>query len=193
MVDSTSQRVLTGKTTSTSTTTYASCAAFCSGYNYMGLEYGSQCWCGNSYAKPTSLAPDTDCSSLCSGNASEVCGAGDRLTMFKNNVQVPLPSNATIPGYTYSGCYTDNTGGRLLASKSFTNQTAMSIERCAAFCAGYTYFGTEYADECYCGMTFAYTPAKDPEADCKMVCSGNATEICGAGDRLSVYQAVGAS
>ncbi|MCJ1402847.1 hypothetical protein MMC11_006068 [Xylographa trunciseda] len=189
MVDNISGRVLTGKSTSTSTTTYASCAAFCAGYNYMGLEYSSECWCGNSYANPTSLAPDTDCSFPCSGSASEVCGAGNRLTMFQNNIQVPLPSNATIPGYGYSGCYTDGPNGRLLSAKSYANGASMSIEACAAFCAGYTYFGTEYADECYCGMGFAYATTKDAEADCNMVCSGNGTEICGAGNRLSVYQA----
>ncbi|MCJ1284401.1 hypothetical protein MMC26_003733 [Xylographa opegraphella] len=192
MVDNISGRVLTGKSTSTSTTTYASCAVFCSGYNYMGLEYGFECWCGNSYANPTSLAPDTDCSFSCSGSASEVCGAGNRLTMFKNNVQTSLPSNATIPGYQYSGCYTDGPHGRVLAEKSYADGTAMSIEHCAAFCSGYTYFGTEYADECYCGMSFAYTTTKDAETDCNMVCSGNGTEICGAGNRLSVYQADGA-
>ncbi|MCJ1393673.1 hypothetical protein MMC18_006549 [Xylographa bjoerkii] len=192
MVDNISGRVLTSKSTSTSTTTYASCAVFCSGYNYMGLEYGSECWCGNSYANPTSLSPDTDCSFSCSGSASEVCGAGDRLTMFKNNVQASLPSNATIPGYGYSGCYTDGTNGRVLADKSYANGRAMSIENCAAFCSGYTYFGTEYADECYCGMSFAYPMTRDAETDCNMVCSGNGSEICGAGNRLSVYQAGGA-
>ena len=192
IVDNTSKRVLTGKFTSTSTTTYASCAAFCSGYNYMGLEYGSECWCGNTYPNPTSLASDKDCSFPCSGRASELCGAGDRLTMFKNNVQTPLPSNPSIPGYVYSGCYSDNIQSRILVGKSYRNKTAMTIESCAAFCSGYTYFGAEYADECYCGMTFAYPTTKNAEADCKIMCSGNGTEICGAGNRLSLYQAQGA-
>ena len=68
----------------------------------------------------------------------------------------------------------------------------MSIEHCAALCSSYTYFGIEYASECYCGMSFAYPTTRDAEADCNMVCSGNGTEICGASNRLSVYQAGGA-
>lgn len=186
--DSTTARVLASKSTSSASMTYAVCASFCSGYNYLGLEYGSECYCGNSYSAPTTSSPSTDCNMPCSGNSAQTCGAGNRLTLFKRNTAVTVPSNATVPGYGYSGCYTDSTGARVLADKTYSDGAKMSIENCAAFCAGYAYFGTEYAQECYCGSTLKNPTTKVSEGDCAMVCSGNGTEICGAGNRLSLYQ-----
>ncbi|KAJ9138967.1 Copper radical oxidase [Coniochaeta hoffmannii] len=63
----------------------------------------------------------------------------------------------------------------------------MTLESCQAFCAGYTYFGVEYARECYCGNTFAQGSVAAPAADCNFLCSGSKYEFCGAGNRLSVY------
>jgi hypothetical protein len=49
----------------------------------------------------------------------------------------------------------------------------------------------EYADECYCGDTsdVSANPAAtiQPDTDCNMACSGNTTQTCGAGDRISYY------
>jgi len=92
-----------------------------------------------------------------------------------------------VPGYTYSGCYTDSTAARVLTDKTYTDGANMSVEKCAAFCVGYTYFGTEYASECYCGNALKGTTAKVAEGDCGMVCSGDGTEFCGSGNRLSLY------
>jgi hypothetical protein len=52
-----------------------SCQAFCAekGFKYAGTEFGSQCYCGNSYGKYGGL-DDTKCSSNCSGKAKEKCG-----------------------------------------------------------------------------------------------------------------------
>jgi hypothetical protein len=168
--------------------TYQSCATFCSGYLYFGIEYSSQCFCGDSYANPTSLAPPSDCSMTCSGDATAVCGGPNRLNIFKANGSLPAASNPTIQGYAYAGCYTDSVGARVLAGKSFSGN-AMTVENCAAFCQGYTYFGTEYGDECYCGNAFANPTSETPQSDCGFICAGNATELCGDGNRLSLYAA----
>ena len=64
---------------------------------------------------------------------------------------------------------------------------SMTLEACATYCAGYTYFGTEYARECYCGYSFNLGSASAPATDCSFTCMGNALEYCGAGLRLSVY------
>jgi iron transport multicopper oxidase len=60
-------------------------------------------------------------------------------------------------------------------------------EDCAKACAGYTYFGTEYSSECYCGyqLNAGSVPAS---SGCNMACSGNSSEICGGGNRLTVYK-----
>ncbi len=67
----------------------------------------------------------------------------------------------------------------------------MTIDVCAAYCItslGYTFFGVEYGGECYCGNEFATGSVAAPAGDCNMSCPGDATKMCGAGNRLSVYQ-----
>lgn len=46
----------------------------------------------------------------------------------------------------------------------------------------------EYGQECFCGNTLAATAATAEEKDCNMKCAANSYELCGAGDRLSVYK-----
>ena len=61
------------------TLTIESCVATCvsKGYSVAGLEYSSQCFCGNDIQNGGALATsDTDCSLTCSGNNKEICGNG---------------------------------------------------------------------------------------------------------------------
>lgn len=187
--DSSSARVLTGKSSSTSTNTYKTCAAYCSGYTYFGVEYGSQCYCGNQFTNPTGPAPkgESECSFKCSGDATQVCGAGGRMNLFKSVTQGP--TNATIPGYTYSGCYTDSTSARVINGK-YNYDSALTIEKCAGLCKGYKIFGTEYSNQCYCGNAYSNPTTKVADGDCGYGCGGNPAQACGAGNRLSVYTAI---
>ncbi|KAI4146104.1 MAG: hypothetical protein L6R39_003588 [Caloplaca ligustica] len=186
--DSTSARVLTGKSTSSSTMTYKSCSAYCTGYTYLALEFGSQCYCGNAFSAPSSPAPASDCSTKCSGDATQLCGAGNRMTLFKSNGQ--SPTNATVAGWTYDGCYTDSTSARVLTGK-YIPDNALTVERCAVGCKGYAIFGAEYGSQCFCANAFANPTTKVPEGDCGYTCAGNSLQACGAGNRLSVYRVSG--
>ncbi|CZR57380.1 related to beta-1,3 exoglucanase precursor [Phialocephala subalpina] len=58
------------------------CASDCSGYSYFGVEYGGECYCGNTLASTSTLAALSDCSFICPGNSYEYCGAGNRLEMY---------------------------------------------------------------------------------------------------------------
>lgn len=49
--------------------------------------------------------------------------------------------------YIYIGCYGDNVDDRALKG-NFSNVGTGSIELCAAFCQGYTFFGLENGNEC---------------------------------------------
>lgn len=67
----------------------------------------------------------------------------------------------------------------------------MTVEYClkSAKTAGYKYAGVEYGRECWVGN--AINPSSGNatnQADCDMVCGGNALEFCGAGNRLNLYQ-----
>lgn len=122
-------------------------------------------------------ATPSDCSMACRGNATEACGAGNRLQLYANNstisavtssasgtvstssvtatlVSSAIPSSTdpitiqSLPGWSYIGCYTEATNGRALSgSINPISGNKNSIENCAAACVGYTYFGTEYGGE----------------------------------------------
>ncbi|KAH8887407.1 heme peroxidase [Thozetella sp. PMI_491] len=169
--------------------TLESCATFCSGYKYFGVEYAQECYCGNSLASSSTNASLADCSMPCTGNPFEYCGAGNRLELYSTDITVPAgPSQpATVSGgWKFVSCYTEGTGSRALTGASYADD-AMTLESCAAYCTGYKYFGTEYGRECYCGSTLEGAAAQAPQTDCSFTCAGNSSEYCGAGSRLSLY------
>lgn len=63
------------------------CLERCGAYGYpaAGLEYGTECWCGDVEdmevvgAEPT---PEADCSFICSGDPFHTCGGAQRLQMY---------------------------------------------------------------------------------------------------------------
>lgn len=59
-----------------------------------------------------------------------------------------LGNKQTVGAYAFQGCYTEATTGRALSLGAFYDYTTMTIEECAASCAGYPYFGIEYGGEC---------------------------------------------
>ena len=53
---------------------------------------------------------------------------------------------AQIPGYDFTGCYTEASKMRALSGTAYFDD-AMTIEKCANACAGSKYFGVEYGRE----------------------------------------------
>lgn len=98
------------------------------------------------------------------------------------------PSQPTAVGSSWSwyGCYTEATNMRALSDKTYAADS-MTLASCAQFCAGSQYFGVEYSRECYCGSKLNAGSTRAPASDCSMVCSGSKCDLCGAGNRLSVY------
>jgi hypothetical protein len=162
------------------------CANFClttHGTTIFGVEYGSECYCGTKLEAGSVQVLEADCNVPCSGNATETCGAGNRLNVYGVSATPPLV-------YKPYGCYTEATSSRALALYTTASGTAMTIEYCADFCLithGTAIFGIEYASECYCGNKLELGSVKVPNPDCNMPCSGNPAAYCGAGNRLSVY------
>ncbi|KAK4032780.1 WSC domain-containing protein [Parachaetomium inaequale] len=175
-------RALSGDSKADDAMTVDMCASYCSSYQYFGVEYGRECYCGNDRHVSSVAAPDADCSFPCAGDATEMCGAGVRLDVYTNNNHV-IPAPATSAGAPYLGCFVDNAARAL--PKNIVSQDGMTAAKCAANCAGFAYFGTQWSRECYCGNTRPEEQAA--ESDCNMPCDGDATEMCGAGMRLSVY------
>ncbi|KAG4435070.1 hypothetical protein IFR05_009460 [Cadophora sp. M221] len=192
-------------------------ACFALGYILSGTEYSAECWCDTILNNGGQPAPDGNalCSMPCNGNATQHCGGPDRLDLYKygepgtstnapssslpavtsstSSSAVPTSSGTGPSGWTALGCYTDSTAARALSINSDVvgGPAAMSIEACITACraGGYTYSGTEYAGECWCGNALlnGHGPAPDGNAQCTMTCNGNALEICGGPSRLSLY------
>lgn len=171
------------------------------GYSYVATQYVDECWCGNTI--PNQQTIETECNYLCSGDDTQTCGGngyfhdGSYLSLFSN----PNASASTALGpgvvksvgnYNYAGCYTEGTGGRALSAKSIATSD-MTIENCASNCTGYTYFGVEFGSECYCGNSLGAGSVKTAEGDCDMNCPGKPKEVCGAGNRLTLYSLGGQS
>ncbi|KAI0911180.1 heme peroxidase [Ustulina deusta] len=179
-------RALDAKST-TGNVTLESCADFCQDYHYFGAEYGSECHCGNILAASSNQTNLTDCNTPCAGDPSEYCGAGNRLNLYYSNTTAGPSQPLVVGNYSWYGCQTEGTDVRALPGQALVNGN-MTLGACATFCEGFTYFGTEYGAECYCGDEFGEGSVVAPSGECSMACNGDATQLCGAGNRLSVYE-----
>ncbi len=73
------------------------CANYCKDYEYFGTEYGRECYCGNTLAASSLVAPKTECRMTCAGNNLEYCGGSNRLSVYQKKEPLP-PTNGTQSG-----------------------------------------------------------------------------------------------
>ncbi|KAM7198966.1 WSC domain containing protein [Rhypophila sp. PSN 637] len=184
-------RLFKGKESATDTMTLEECATFCHSFPYFGVEYGRECFCGaDPVASGGQLAPSiTECNMPCAGNSTEICGAGNRLSVYHDPAKLGPSTGGSNLGSTKKGCYTETGAGRTLAAKGFGDDN-LTLEGCAIGCVGYKYWGVEYGRECFCGNTIQPAAELKADSECNMVCAGNAAELCGAGNRIMVYERV---
>ncbi|KAL2060629.1 hypothetical protein VTL71DRAFT_9270 [Oculimacula yallundae] len=149
----------------------AACAA--AGFSLAGMEFGSQCFCDNAISGAGVLADPATCNKACPGNPLEICGGGDRLSVYK-----------VTPTWQTVGCYTDTTNARTLSASY--NIAGNTNEKCQAACqaGGFKYSGTEFGNQCFCGNSIA--PTGQVTGDCLTPCQGDATSKCGGINRLSL-------
>ncbi|KAI0485076.1 hypothetical protein GGR56DRAFT_681157 [Xylariaceae sp. FL0804] len=210
----TGTRALTGPSTSTANMTIAACAAYCGaqGYPLAGVEYASECHCGNSLpAWATADAPFPGCPSqmVCAGNASEPCGGPYLLGVWNDTSASPVvapvvgsnlaSSSSSSPGSsiaTYAGCFADPGGNDRALDGASLFAANMTSGACVAFCGakGFALAGTEYATQCFCGggdaegaaTATTLSPPSEGQA-CDMRCGGDVREFCGGSGTLSVW------
>ena len=184
------------------------CQTVCNGGDYVfaGTEYQSQCYCGNTPPPSLYKADQTYCTFACAGDASETCGGnGGYISIYYDSTRYTPGNDSSVPtggpvtvqqvgNYNYIGCYSEATNGRALSGQApAAPNSGNTIESCEAACQGYTYFGTEYSNECYCGNSInagsVNQASSDPATNgCSMLCGGNVTEYCGGPNRLEMYE-----
>ncbi|KAG2165383.1 hypothetical protein JADG_005122 [Aureobasidium aubasidani] len=172
------------------------CASTCQslGYKYAGTEYGSECWCAN--AAPTSSTKATDCNMACSGDKTQTCGAGNRLSVYVDNTWTQkFSARPSYGSWNLMACYTDGSNGRILPqTMSMTGgSNNATIANCLDACAksGLRVCGAEYYQECYGGSvapSASLIAGSDPlTSGCNYPCTGNKTEACGGSNKILVY------
>lgn len=187
----TNPRALSGARTVSKTMTPTACQDFCLSKSFplAGLEYGSECYCGNVLQNRSHLN-QTGCSTRCSGDPSSFCGGPSRLSVYNNTLHIPTTAIVRSVGtYNYTGCYAEPAKARALAGLAYTNDS-LTVEICVRVCedARFAYAGAEYGRECYCGSAIAAAAEKVDDAECRvMACAGDRMEYCGAGRRVVVY------
>lgn len=135
------------------------CGNFCdnngSPYNYFGLTYGRECFCGWSIDEDALRAPEADCYNSCAGSPYGLCGGWRRISAFRHinqNSPPAGPEHVQQAGdYQWVGCQTEATTGRALSGKSYASDD-MTVDSCAAFCEedDFQHMGVEYGRECKC-------------------------------------------
>ncbi|KAG8829938.1 hypothetical protein FRC17_005763 [Serendipita sp. 399] len=151
------------------------------GFEYSGLEYGQECFCGE--AAPSTIATDGRCSMPC--NLNQLCGGGNGLSVYRYR----LPTNLQpYKAWTFSNCFVDEIYNRVLPKQLALEEGGMTVEWCLDACdaAGYAFAGVEYGKECFCGHSSPTDVATD--ARCKISCEGNGGELCGGSNGISVYR-----
>ncbi|TQV94241.1 WSCdomain-containing protein [Cordyceps javanica] len=93
-------RALHEKSWSDDAMSLASCSRYCAGFTYFGVEYGRECYCGDGFQGASARTADAECSMLCApgdgGLQCEYCGAGNRLSVYKNRKLVVVePSSSS--------------------------------------------------------------------------------------------------
>ncbi|KAK3955564.1 WSC domain-containing protein [Pseudoneurospora amorphoporcata] len=82
------RRTLTGARRVRNDMTMTSCVQYCNtgGYRYAGLEFQSECYCGNTLNGDADEVDDSQCEELCSGDSEEFCGGPSRLSLYERLV-----------------------------------------------------------------------------------------------------------
>ncbi|KAK2608301.1 hypothetical protein N8I77_006919 [Diaporthe amygdali] len=160
------------------------CANLCMNYTFLGLEYGSQCWCSNSIQNGAFPVDDGQCSMVCTGNAQQICGSEKSLSVY---LPPPPPPPRPVNNITFkaAGCYAEPADGTRAMDRSRTATDQMTPAACFNICglSGWPYAGLEYGDECWCDDDVSTEAMLTDPSRCNMKCSGDGTQICG-GDRV---------
>ncbi|KAG9032682.1 hypothetical protein FRB95_001110 [Tulasnella sp. JGI-2019a] len=132
------------------------------------------------YPRGTSPCPKT----------GPACGATTTaITSVTSKTSTSAASTGTVVGGsgTYLGCYSDAASPRTLTG-STTTESTMTNPSCVATCRsqGYTYAGTEYSNECFCGNSLSGGTIMT-DGSCNGPCAGDSSTLCGGTYRLSVY------
>ncbi|KAI0120937.1 WSC domain-containing protein [Xylariales sp. AK1849] len=118
----------------------------------------------------------------------ENCGA---VTEIGDPV-LPFTDVSKTLKWKYLGCAKDGNGMTRTLDGTQQDKPDMTVDSCIKFCdaRGFSYAGTEYKTQCFCGNTIAEdrVAANGTLGQCDFKCGGDGKQICGGYGWISVYQ-----
>ncbi|KAG8868256.1 hypothetical protein FRC20_003734 [Serendipita sp. 405] len=175
--------------------TPAKCQSLCenAGFNLAGVEYGHECYCGNTIMGNNHLQSGI-CTMQCSGG-NGICGGPNAINIYvKDNYRYTVGPASVLDshhGYSKTQCWRDLNPDRLLKQgpTSPVSSDSMTVQKCIDGCAaaGFSYAGVEYGRECFCDDMTSLPSQSQEMSECNMPCTGDATESCGGPDRILIY------
>ncbi|KAJ6657906.1 hypothetical protein lerEdw1_001826 [Lerista edwardsae] len=135
-------------------------------YTYAGLEYGSECYCGNKL--PLTTARQEDCNSECKGEKGTICGGVNRLSVYRLEETWARPKQRQLAGLQasssrgqniiYRGCFKmpeDLTH----ALPVFVIHSNLTVEMCLEFCSKKEFsLAVIRGTQCRCGFPTVQFP-----------------------------------
>ncbi|KAI8810016.1 WSC domain-containing protein [Cladochytrium replicatum] len=189
----TSSRMLSLYSEATTTMSVESCIQTCSDrdYIYAAVQDNDECYCDSYIRGNYGTAPESECSSVCTGSVFEYCGGVWRNQLYTNTAVAIKKAN--LPSaWNYQGCYVDQAPpNRALSAYNFVNTGAMNITYCINECSqrGYSFAGVQYQNECWCDHSFHGSPALTAESECSHYpCPGSHNDFCGGDYRMLAYK-----
>lgn len=93
-----------------------------------------------------------------------------------------------LDGWNYQGCYADVPDKRTMTFQENDN-AAQTIEGCISDCGrqGYAIAGLEFGVQCFCSQQLHNGVTPQLDSNCNTKCGGNAGEMCGGPNFMSVY------
>ncbi|ORX41227.1 hypothetical protein BD324DRAFT_606840 [Kockovaella imperatae] len=158
------------------------CQRFCMAYGQeiAAVQGGDSCYCGSA-ANVGSSFPSSYCSFPCSGDSSQMCGNDYLISVY-----APSPAAVGFPK-DYVGCFQDSGNPRILPNFQMSS-SGLTNSQCRDICnvKGYSVYGTESGNQCFCGTAIPHTMMTD--ASCNSPCPGNSTQACGGSWKVSLFK-----
>lgn len=138
-----------------------------SGYQYAGLEYGSECYCGNRVT--SARMKEEECNLDCKGEKGSICGGVARLSVYK--VEEVLPGQRRYRNVRYRGCF-KRPANATAAALVHMVQPNLTSQTCIEACMDKEFpLAMLSRPDCFCGYATPHFSLHEPvdEEHCALV------------------------
>ncbi|XP_071946552.1 sialate:O-sulfotransferase 2-like [Antedon mediterranea] len=190
--------------------TISRCVKQCSNkrFRYAGLEYRSECYCGNEVFN--AKTDEASCDLKCSGDESQVCGGPNAVSIYeimaserqpqrkqfsRDNSKSGYKSLTQSPGLAddFMICMVRPVEETFLRNGQMFEDSGMTIQKCKDYCyrKELPIAALARGNECHCGHLTEKVNLRDGKVEtrlCDTACPGKSDQFCGGQDKISIYK-----